>query len=438
MSWKDRLLPASFRGVPFFVDVSEYETGRRLEVHNLSGPDEAPYVEDLGPDLDVFTITGYIIQPVANDDYFEQRNNLIAAVKKFGTGKLIHPYYGVKIVAPVSRVRFTETISEGGIARFSVSFADVREKKVPVRTSDNQSQVDDTADTANNYAADNFGNRYSTNGTFQEQTTNVFGEILTSYMNAMNSIQSLTTEITAQSISVVSQALVNIDNVIDSPCDVANTLLGAANQFKNILGFGIETITGGIVGLCSSTVRGVQNYINPDALEEVFGTSGINAVTDVINSDPTSGGFVSDEQDDNVIALRDMSDVFLCSTVSQIAIRTSFDSQESLLFYMNKIANKISDVLDRVGEDEDRDNNDIYTALEDIRNNLVKELLDRSTSLRKTVSYEVGSGVESALTLAYDLYEDIDRLEDITNRNRPAVVHPGFLPNGSNINVLDA
>jgi len=438
MSWKDRLLPASFRGVPFFVDSSEYETGRRLEVHNLSGPDEAPYVEDLGPDLDTFSITGYIIQPKADDDYFEQRDNLIAAVKQFGTGKLVHPYYGVKIVAPITRVRFSETIAEGGIARFSISFAEVKEKQVPVRTSDNISKIDSTSESSNNYASDNFGDRYQSSGTFQTQSQNVFATILTSYMGAMNSIQSLTTEITAKSISVVSNALANLDNIIDSPCDLANTFLGAANQFKNILGFGEEVITGGIVGLCSSTVRGVQNYINEEALEEIYGVSGINEITTIIDSDPTSGGFISDEQEDNVAAARDMSDVFLCTVVSEIAIRTNFDSQESLLFYMNKIADKMSDVLDRLGTQEDKNNNDIYTAIEDMRNELVKELLDKSTSLRKTVLYNVGPGVKSALALAYDLYQDLDRMEDIQDRNKPNIVHPGFLPAGYSINVLDA
>ena len=79
--WRTRLQDASFRGVPFKVNTSDYGVGRK-SVHHKYPFDEGPgYVEDLGFDGNDFTIEGYIVQNVENDhDYFDERDNLIAAL----------------------------------------------------------------------------------------------------------------------------------------------------------------------------------------------------------------------------------------------------------------------------------------------------------------------------------------------------------------------
>ncbi|EPR0211413.1 DNA circularization N-terminal domain-containing protein, partial [Escherichia coli] len=47
MAWKDRLVEASFRGVPFKVEDEGAPVGRRVETHEYPNRDK-PYTEDLG------------------------------------------------------------------------------------------------------------------------------------------------------------------------------------------------------------------------------------------------------------------------------------------------------------------------------------------------------------------------------------------------------
>jgi len=90
MAWQDRYLDASFRGVPFFVDRANTSGGRKTVLHEFPERD-LPFAEDLGRASRLFNVTGYII----GEDYFEQRDRLIAACfDKSGPGILIHPYYG--------------------------------------------------------------------------------------------------------------------------------------------------------------------------------------------------------------------------------------------------------------------------------------------------------------------------------------------------------
>ena len=39
MTWRERLQPASFKGVPFYVDANARTGGRRVSVRRLAGKD---------------------------------------------------------------------------------------------------------------------------------------------------------------------------------------------------------------------------------------------------------------------------------------------------------------------------------------------------------------------------------------------------------------
>ncbi len=89
MAWKDRLVEASFRGVPFKVEDEGAPVGRRVETHEYPNRDK-PYTEDLGKITFRPSITAYVV----GDDCFDQRDRLIDALNKPGPGTLVHPTYG--------------------------------------------------------------------------------------------------------------------------------------------------------------------------------------------------------------------------------------------------------------------------------------------------------------------------------------------------------
>jgi prophage DNA circulation protein len=436
VSWKDNLLQASFRGIPFHVNSHEYSSGRRISIYELVG-DEIPAVEDSGQEMDQYAIEAYIIQNDASDlDYFPRRDNLIEALKKLGEGLLIHPYLGEVTVAVLGRFTMGETWEEGGIARFSITFV----KTVPLtpkRTSESDSTIDDKVDEMNEITADNFAEQYESGGVFQQNTADTIIAIMEDITEQIYQIQSTINAYTSEAVSSIASTIQTIDDIIDAPCDLATAGLNVANQFSNIVGLGVETITGGVVGVCSEVRRNVQIFDGSFVTEKI-GVTTAKAIITIIEKDQSEGIYITEEQEENVIAVKDMHDIFLIGVGCKILIRTDFTSQEKLIEYMNLFADTIDFVLNRVG-DEDTDilTTDIYNAVQDIRNIFVNEMLEKNTSIAKTNDYIVPAGNMSLLQLAYELYGDLDRCCEIYDRNKPLVKHPGFPPGGEILKILD-
>ena len=84
MAWRENLVPAAFRGVPFFVERHQSQAaGRRVQVHEYPGRD-LPWPEDLGRRTREFEIDGYVV----GDDYFAARDALLDACDRPGPGGL--------------------------------------------------------------------------------------------------------------------------------------------------------------------------------------------------------------------------------------------------------------------------------------------------------------------------------------------------------------
>jgi prophage DNA circulation protein len=116
MSWRDQMGPATFRGVPFFVDTAERSGGRRTVKHEYPNRDD-PFIEDMGRRAGSYPVEGYVL----GADYLAARNALIAALETEGPGELVHPYYGtLRVICSTFRVR--EAAGEGGVARLSIEF----------------------------------------------------------------------------------------------------------------------------------------------------------------------------------------------------------------------------------------------------------------------------------------------------------------------------
>ena len=83
------------------------------------------------------------------------------------------------------------------------------------------------------------------------------------------------------------------------------------------------------------------------------------------------------------------------------------------------------------------DNEGRYNATEKLRKTFIEMMIAKNSLLAKEIYFPVTSGVSSSLTQAYDLYYDLDRANDIQYRNIGVVRHPGFLPSGNDIRVLN-
>lgn len=117
--WRDRLLRASFRGIPFEVETYSMSIGRRTAVYEYPHRD-LPSAQDFGLATRDVTFSAYVL----GDDYDLQRNNLIQALEFPGPGELVHPYYG-RVKVNVTSAKVSETATEYRMAKFELSFVAV-------------------------------------------------------------------------------------------------------------------------------------------------------------------------------------------------------------------------------------------------------------------------------------------------------------------------
>lgn len=143
MAWRDRLLPGSYRGAPFFVTSHEAAAaGRRLQVHEYPGADEQ-LVEDLGRRTKRFQVEAFVL----GADYMSARDALLDACDKPGPGRLVHPWLGA-FDASCEGVKLVETGAEGGSATLTIDFVRGGANVQPVAVPDTGAAIESSAATA--------------------------------------------------------------------------------------------------------------------------------------------------------------------------------------------------------------------------------------------------------------------------------------------------
>ena len=116
MALNPKYLPGSFRGVPFEVESTNLQGGRRGPLHEYPQED-TPWKEDMGRKGRTYPITAFVL----GDDYLTKRNALKDALEKGGTGALVHPTYG-KVNVDVDTFDISESTASTNQARFTITF----------------------------------------------------------------------------------------------------------------------------------------------------------------------------------------------------------------------------------------------------------------------------------------------------------------------------
>jgi prophage DNA circulation protein len=145
--WRERLRPASFRGVPFHVEVGGRTAGRRLAFHEYPKRDD-PYTEDLGRRGRAFPVTGYSIGPYFLDD----RDQLLDALDAEGSGTLVHPTLG-EFLVKAGPCAAQERRERGGYVEFEMQFFEAGDDDAFDVEDDTQDQVRSQASAAGETAA---------------------------------------------------------------------------------------------------------------------------------------------------------------------------------------------------------------------------------------------------------------------------------------------
>ena len=126
MAFLDGLLPASWRGIPFFVNSISTKVGRRQAIHEYPQRDTI-WVEDLGRGVRSFGFRGYLTGALASI----QRDAFLLAVEKQGAGTLSHPTLGFFTCAIVAFAS-TESDDALGVYYLDMEFVETGVVEYPV------------------------------------------------------------------------------------------------------------------------------------------------------------------------------------------------------------------------------------------------------------------------------------------------------------------
>ena len=145
--WRAALLPASFGGCEFHIEVGGQAGGRRIAEHEYPKAD-TPFGEDMGRKARRWQITGYCIGPF----YLYDRDALIDACESEGPFAFIHPSLG-EFIVNCDTYSVSESRERGGFAQFEMVFVEAGQNPDDAATDDTQAQAASAATASNTTAA---------------------------------------------------------------------------------------------------------------------------------------------------------------------------------------------------------------------------------------------------------------------------------------------
>lgn len=394
--WKKNLLPASFRGVSFFIASSDFVTGRRTNQHEFPDRTE-PFAEDLGKISDSFSISGHII----GDDYFEIRNRLIEACQKEGPGELIHPYYGLKYVQCGS-ISFKEDQSEGRIVRFDATFKEAGDNRYPKGANDKGAQLAENVEAALSEAEADFANKFSVENQPGFSLDAARGWI----SNAQDSFNSATEDVATVADGIAELAfstrnlVAETEDLLQSPARLANRLLNSLSLIRGAVDSALDAFS---------------------SLSNLFGFGEDDPVP--ISTTPTRERIAQNKiVFDNYIKLAG-------------ALRASEDAADTEWPSLD-LAREARDRLLTVFEEqiETTDNDELYQAIKNVTSSLIDLVPDADADLPQVKEINI-ENTKDTLNITYDFFENLDNEQDIIDRNN--VTNPAFVLPGEIIEVID-
>lgn len=402
-SWRDKLRPASFRGVPFEVDGDKVPVGRRVVTHEYPGKN-VPYVEDMGRVTREYKVTAFVI----GADYMDKRDKLLTAIETEGEGELVHPWLGtLKVKAGVGEM--SHSWAEGGMARFDLSFTESGELTNP------------TAKVNTGKAASSAGAALAEGG-------------LTRFEQAMAAVN--TAQVTVSQLSKTAAGAFSALQQYASPITAA---IGTAQNLASLVLNAPGELTGIIRGVMAS-VTGAFHVFDGygSGLGNLFGkTTAVASLGDIV---PPQGDAAAAVHDATVKLVQDLLIADTVKEIGEMPVATPPASLPSVppvdVQVLQPIDRPEIPVADDVLEVRDQVTEAIweqaqtaplwhYQLLTDARIQVAGHLAAVARPATRLTTVTPGEPVP-ALVLAYARYGDATRADEIVVRNRAS--HPGFLP----------
>lgn len=418
MSWFDTMQQGSLNGIPFFADSSGAGGFRRNVIHRPYGVNYA-VLQDTGTNPRSFVLDAYIVGP----NYHIDRDRMEAVFRTVGPYRLVHHLRGGPIfVAHEGDPVFTETKEQGGMVRFSVTLVEINRQSFGLESLPSPKQLTKALKQAT---------QQSFIASYTKPKGGFFKKILKAMYKAVTIMNSANGKIAASAM-VFTEFSAGIrafndqlDKFLSSPqlfvsgvFGVMSNLFNLFNLFQN--GFvptpGKETIPP--FGLIGTVVSAVGDFM-------AMNTKEFDANQKKVK--PTQG----------IIEYRaSLEAVSLLVKVAAIqegaAVLVDPDTIYTSANEAEEARDKMAAYMDQLSFDYDMPPEQL-SSLRSLRTAVYRTLTDVAQNLPRLYTYTVTRNVP-AVVLAYELYGDIRREDEIIAQNK--IVDPFFVMGGTELEVL--
>ncbi|KPY59625.1 DNA circulation protein [Pseudomonas syringae pv. solidagae] len=466
-TWRDSLLPASFRGVGFFIEKAVVPAGRKGQLHEFPQRDE-PYFESLGKQSKVHTLTGFIVGP----DCFEQRDKLLQALEQEGAGELVHPWLG-RVQVQVGECGVTHNLSEGGLVRLDLKFYPANPLKFPVSTLNTRRQLLGASESLLDSALRRYRSVMATVDAVRiniQALRSALSGVFATIQRQFTPFMTIYSDVTALVHSLVNAPLTvsTLFSTFFASFDGDSRRARRANGTSSIGGASTGTSTGsgsgsstgggsgsgsasGSNGTAASSAAarsgsngGVSSVETVDyrsviseATQQAEAVSGINLVSQSSGLDTgvTAQAAANLVQDALLVKVaKIVASMPVATTVTPLTVVPSLDQQvtQALQRVDVPVADDVIELRDTLSsaiwEASLKADPEHYLALNTLRQALIRHLNAVAASGVRLVDLKVSEPLP-ALVLAYRRFGDASRAQEMVQRNRLA--HPGFVPPGT-------
>jgi prophage DNA circulation protein len=398
------LLPASFRGVGFWIDQAKTPVGRKGQLHEYPQRD-LPFFEDLGQQAKTHDVTAFII----GADCLEQRDKLLKALEA-GSGELVHPWLG-RLQVKVGECDMTHTRQDGGLVTFTLKFYPDQPLPFPTATVSTQKVLLAKADTLLGSAVARF-----------EQAMTLIKAARIGIANLRNSLTGVYEVIKEQLKPLIEQyrqITELVKAVKELPKEVAAEFKGLLGDIKELKAFAKEGYRG-VIADVSQQLEAIRKADAPKITTGKDTNAAAQAMADLVQDTmlvKVAQWVASMPVATPAVKLSSTPSV--AHQADQPVTRPEVPVTDEMKALQKAVGVAIDPMLDKADPKH-------HQAINDVKEALLAHLKAVASSGVRQVTKSFQESLP-ALVVAYKQFADATRVTQVTQSN--AMNHPGFSPN---------
>lgn len=407
-NWPATLRRASYRGVSFFVETDKIETGRRLVIHQFPKRN-LPYIEDMGRQANRVSVTAYLVGDGADGD----EKSLRSACDRGGAATLVLPMERLKAHCEKCSRNFTK--DKLGYVAFDIDFVLEGGAAAPEPAPYLARLTSVAADATAEPLRAAFAASYQATG----EAGFVADAATDDVRAAIVAIDALRASLQLEESKAPGVARA-VQDAYDNAAALAD--VGEIGDVWTQTTFK-STAAGSAAAPVVATLLGLVTSIRDAAIDK--GAAALELETFAEYGLPASfGGATPSARQASANAAAVASVVRVAALTQRVVALTEIDyvDRRTAIQARADIAEAVEDELNRLTDDAAHS---LFVAVSDLRGHAMAYFTRLLTDLAPIVAVSTVVRMPS-LWLAYMLYGDAARADELAKRNR--VIHASFMP----------